>query len=256
MRATVLHATRDIRLDDVDDPQLIDDGDAVVRVVAACICGSDLWPYRGLPEIDGPRRIGHEFVGIVEAVGSAVQTVSARRLRHRPVRLLRQHLSACASAASTRPASTAATGATTTATATSPTAARASVVRVPLADGTLVATPGAAGRGAHPPSPDAVRRVPHRPPCRRERRRHDRQHRGRRRRRRRRPVGRARRQATRRGARRGHVPARGSPADRPRVRRRRDRRRAGQGGRGRGARDLRRHRAPTRCSSASAPPTA
>ncbi len=75
MRATVLHATRDIRLDEFDAPQLIDDGDAVVRVVASCICGSDLWPYRGLPEIDGPRRIGHEFVGIVEAVGSSVQTV-------------------------------------------------------------------------------------------------------------------------------------------------------------------------------------
>lgn len=75
MRATVLHATRDIRLDDVDDPQLMEDGDAVVRVVAACICGSDLWPYRGLPEVDGPGRIGHEFVGIVEATGSAVQTV-------------------------------------------------------------------------------------------------------------------------------------------------------------------------------------
>ena len=75
MRATVLHATRDIRLDDVDDPKLMEDGDAVVRVVAACICGSDLWPYRGLPEVDGPGRIGHEFVGIVEATGSAVQTV-------------------------------------------------------------------------------------------------------------------------------------------------------------------------------------
>jgi hypothetical protein len=75
MRATVLHATRDIRLEDVDTPQLIDDGDAIVRVVAACICGSDLWPYRGLPEINEPTRIGHEFVGIVESVGSAVQTV-------------------------------------------------------------------------------------------------------------------------------------------------------------------------------------
>ena len=76
MRATVLHATRDIRLDDVDAPHLIDDGDALVRVVASCICGSDLWPYRGLPEIDGPRRIGHEFVGVVEGVGSTVQTVA------------------------------------------------------------------------------------------------------------------------------------------------------------------------------------
>jgi threonine dehydrogenase-like Zn-dependent dehydrogenase len=75
MRATILHATRDIRLEDVEPPRLIDDTDAVVRVVAACICGSDLWPYRGLPEIDSPQRIGHEFVGLVDEVGSDVRTV-------------------------------------------------------------------------------------------------------------------------------------------------------------------------------------
>jgi threonine dehydrogenase-like Zn-dependent dehydrogenase len=76
MRATVLHATRDVRLEDVPEPQLIEDGDALVRVVASCICGSDLWPYRGLPEIGAPQRIGHEFVGIVDAVGSDVQTLA------------------------------------------------------------------------------------------------------------------------------------------------------------------------------------
>jgi threonine dehydrogenase-like Zn-dependent dehydrogenase len=75
MRATVLHATRDIRLDDVADPQLVLDTDAVVRIVSACICGSDLWPYRGINEIDEPQRIGHEFVGIVEQVGGDVSTV-------------------------------------------------------------------------------------------------------------------------------------------------------------------------------------
>ncbi|MCW2824878.1 MAG: dehydrogenase, partial [Aeromicrobium sp.] len=48
MHATVLHAPRDIRLDEVPDPQLRDDTDAIVRVVAACVCGSDLWPYRGV----------------------------------------------------------------------------------------------------------------------------------------------------------------------------------------------------------------
>lgn len=75
MRATVLHAARDIRLDDVATPQLYDDTDAIVRVVASCICGSDLWPYRGINQVDGPSRIGHEFVGIVEQVGSTVSTV-------------------------------------------------------------------------------------------------------------------------------------------------------------------------------------
>lgn len=76
MRATVLHDVRDIRLDEVPDPQLLADTDAVVRVVAACVCGSDLWPYRGENGDVSPGRIGHEFVGHVEAVGSAVSTVS------------------------------------------------------------------------------------------------------------------------------------------------------------------------------------
>ncbi len=76
MRATVLHAARDIRLDDVATPQLREDSDAIVRVVASCICGSDLWPYRGINQIAGPQRIGHEFVGIVEQVGAGISTVA------------------------------------------------------------------------------------------------------------------------------------------------------------------------------------
>jgi len=75
MRATVLHDVRDIRLDIVDDPQLLVDSDAIVRTVASCICGSDLWPYRGENPLQGPLRIGHELVGIVEQVGSEVSTV-------------------------------------------------------------------------------------------------------------------------------------------------------------------------------------
>lgn len=76
MRATVIHGPRDIRLENVPDPQLSDTGrDAIVRVVAACVCGSDLWPYRGVTETKEPRRIGHEFVGIVEQVGDGVTAV-------------------------------------------------------------------------------------------------------------------------------------------------------------------------------------
>lgn len=75
MRATVLHAPRDIRLDDVPTPRILEDTDAIVRVVASCICGSDLWPYRGVKQLDEPLRIGHEFVGIVEQVGASTSTV-------------------------------------------------------------------------------------------------------------------------------------------------------------------------------------
>ncbi|MFO7689909.1 MAG: zinc-dependent alcohol dehydrogenase family protein [Cryobacterium sp.] len=75
MRATVIYGERDVRIDEVADPVLSTGGDAIVRVVAACVCGSDLWPYRGVTETTEPHRIGHEFVGIVEAIGSEVSTV-------------------------------------------------------------------------------------------------------------------------------------------------------------------------------------
>jgi len=68
MHATLIHGDHDIRLEEVPDPVLVTGDDAIVRVVAACVCGSDLWPYRGVSTSVG--RIGHEFVGIVESVGA------------------------------------------------------------------------------------------------------------------------------------------------------------------------------------------
>jgi threonine dehydrogenase-like Zn-dependent dehydrogenase len=75
MRATVLHAPGDVRLESVGDPTILAGTDAIVRVVAACVCGSDLWPYRGVGTAAEPARIGHEFVGFVEEVGSEVGRV-------------------------------------------------------------------------------------------------------------------------------------------------------------------------------------
>ncbi len=76
MRATVIHGPRDVRLENVPDATIVDPADAVVRVTHACICGSDLWPYRGELAIYGVGgRTGHEFIGIVEDVGSAVTTL-------------------------------------------------------------------------------------------------------------------------------------------------------------------------------------
>jgi threonine dehydrogenase-like Zn-dependent dehydrogenase len=72
MRATTIHGTRDIRVSEVPDPTIEAPTDAIVRVVAGCICGSDLWPYRGENPITPGDTIGHECVGIVEEVGSAV----------------------------------------------------------------------------------------------------------------------------------------------------------------------------------------
>jgi threonine dehydrogenase-like Zn-dependent dehydrogenase len=75
MLATLIHGPRDIRSTEVADPRLERPTDAVVRVVASCICGSDLWPYRGVQETRQPHPIGHEFVGVVEEVGDEVSSI-------------------------------------------------------------------------------------------------------------------------------------------------------------------------------------
>src|SRR3990170_3339313 len=74
MHATLLYGDHDIRFEEVPDPVLVTGDDAIVRVVAACVCGSDLWPYRGVTRTSG--RIGHEFVGVVEQVGAGISEVA------------------------------------------------------------------------------------------------------------------------------------------------------------------------------------
>ncbi|MEZ0089348.1 zinc-dependent alcohol dehydrogenase family protein [Streptacidiphilus sp. EB129] len=73
MRATVIHGPQDIRVEEVPDPVIARPTDAVVRTVLACICGSDLWAYRGVAAREAGQRIGHEFLGVVEAVGADVR---------------------------------------------------------------------------------------------------------------------------------------------------------------------------------------
>src|ERR671937_355038 len=75
MRGAVLHAPGDVRVEEREDPKIIEPTDAVIRLSATCICGSDLWPYRGIETVDGPAPMGHEYVGIVEEVGSLVTTI-------------------------------------------------------------------------------------------------------------------------------------------------------------------------------------
>jgi threonine dehydrogenase-like Zn-dependent dehydrogenase len=76
MRATLMYAAGDVRVEDVPDPKILEPTDAVVRVTRSCICGSDLWPYKSMEASDSGTRMGHEFVGVVEDVGSEVSTVS------------------------------------------------------------------------------------------------------------------------------------------------------------------------------------
>ena len=77
MRATIIHGAGDVRVETVPDPRIVEPTDALVRVVTACICGSDLWPYRSMPASEKGERIGHEFLGVVEDLGADVEEFTA-----------------------------------------------------------------------------------------------------------------------------------------------------------------------------------
>jgi threonine dehydrogenase-like Zn-dependent dehydrogenase len=74
MRGVIMYGPGDVRVEDREDPTIVEPTDAVIRITATCICGSDLWPYRGADRVDRAK-MGHEYVGVVEEVGSAVRTV-------------------------------------------------------------------------------------------------------------------------------------------------------------------------------------
>src|SRR5215210_3440138 len=77
MRGAVMYAPGDVRVEERRDPQILRSTDAVIRLPVTCICGSDLWPYRGFDEVNGPSPMGHEYVGIVEEVGAEVSTIKS-----------------------------------------------------------------------------------------------------------------------------------------------------------------------------------
>ena len=75
MQATVMYGPGDVRVEERQDPKILEPTDAIIRLSASCICGSDLWPYRGIQPLPRPTPMGHEYCGIVEEAGSAVRTV-------------------------------------------------------------------------------------------------------------------------------------------------------------------------------------
>src|SRR5438552_1351663 len=79
MRGTMLYGPRDVRFEERPDPTIIEPTDAIIRISAACVCGSDLWPYRGIEPTTQPRPMGHEYCGTVERVGSAVKHIKPRQ---------------------------------------------------------------------------------------------------------------------------------------------------------------------------------
>ncbi|MFL6247146.1 MAG: zinc-dependent alcohol dehydrogenase family protein [Thermoanaerobaculia bacterium] len=130
MKASVLYGPRDVRFEERENPKILQPTDAVIRMSATCVCGSDLWPYRGIQPIDRPTPFGHEYCGIVEEVGSAVKSV-------RPGQFV---IGSFAASDNTCPNCLA--GYTTSCQHREfLVGAQAERMRVPLADGTLVATP-------------------------------------------------------------------------------------------------------------------
>ncbi|MEU2623104.1 zinc-dependent alcohol dehydrogenase family protein [Streptomyces sp. NPDC007157] len=131
MRATMLYAPGDIRVEDLPEPKILQPTDAVVRTVAACVCGSDLWDYRGINEVSQPTPIGHEYVGIVEAVGGDVRTIVPGQFVVGSFFASDNTCPHCANGYQTSCLHREFVG-----------GCQAEYVRVPLADGTLVATDG------------------------------------------------------------------------------------------------------------------
>jgi len=75
MNGTVLYGPRDVRFEEIETPKIMKPTDAIIKILATCVCGSDLWPYRGLQPVNEPTPMGHEYCGIVEEVGSKVRSV-------------------------------------------------------------------------------------------------------------------------------------------------------------------------------------
>jgi threonine dehydrogenase-like Zn-dependent dehydrogenase len=132
MRGAVLYAPHDIRIDDRPDPRIVEPTDAIIRLSATCICGSDLWPYRGIEPVDKPEPMGHEYVGIVEEVGSDVTTIRPGQFVIGSFFASDNTCEICRSGYQSSCIHRELIGAIGT---------QAEWARIPLADGTLVATP-------------------------------------------------------------------------------------------------------------------
>jgi threonine dehydrogenase-like Zn-dependent dehydrogenase len=132
MRGAVLYAPGDVRVQDRDDPKLVEPTDAIIRLSATCVCGSDLWPYRGVEAVDGPSPMGHEYAGIVQEVGSEVQNIRPGQFVVGSFFASDNTCELCQAGYQTACLNKQPIGAE---------GAQAEFLRVPLADGTLVATP-------------------------------------------------------------------------------------------------------------------
>ena len=133
MRGAVMYAPGDVRVEDRPEPIIQKSTDAVIRLSATCICGSDLWPYRGTDSVGEPIPMGHEYVGIVEEVGSEVTAITPGQFVVGSFFASDNTCEICQAGYQTSCVNREVLGTTGR--------AQAQRMRVPLADGTLVATP-------------------------------------------------------------------------------------------------------------------
>ncbi|WP_300080599.1 zinc-dependent alcohol dehydrogenase family protein [Propioniciclava sp.] len=131
MFGAVIHAPGDVRYEERAEPTIEQPTDAVIRTVAACVCGSDLWRYRGISEVQEPTPIGHEYVGIVEKVGDAVTTVKPGDF------VVGGFTHSCGRCATCRKGATC-----NCENGGGYAGCQAEMIRIPNADGTLVVVPG------------------------------------------------------------------------------------------------------------------
>jgi threonine dehydrogenase-like Zn-dependent dehydrogenase len=132
MRGAVLYAPGDVRVEDRQDPGIVEPTDAIIRLSATCVCGSDLWPYRGIEAVDGPAPMGHEYVGIVQEVGRQVSTIRPGQFVVGSFWASDNTCELCQAGYQSSCVQRVLMGTIGT---------QAELARVPLADGTLVATP-------------------------------------------------------------------------------------------------------------------
>src|SRR5438046_7675361 len=133
MRGTMLYGPRDVRFEERPDPTILEPTDAIIRISAACVCGSDLWPYRGIEPTTQPRPMGHEYCGMVEEVGSAVKNIKPGQFVVGSFFASDNTCPNCQARYQSRCVNSQPITAE---------GAQAPQLRVPLADGTLVTTPG------------------------------------------------------------------------------------------------------------------
>jgi threonine dehydrogenase-like Zn-dependent dehydrogenase len=132
VRGAMIYGPRDIRLEERAEPRIVEPTDAIIRLPATCVCGSDLWWYRGVEPIDGPEPMGHEYAGIVEQVGADVREIRPGQFVVGSFFASDNTCELCRAGYQTACVRREAVGAGGT---------QAELARVPLADGTLVATP-------------------------------------------------------------------------------------------------------------------